>query len=242
MVANQHREQLVTVQPVGLGAPRAAIDFDARRIHHDVVDTVRDEPAVQPEAVAPGLITAAHARLRRQPAARLGLGNALEQRRGVPCRHRIAARAAHAVAQRQLPILLTQFERHVQLARFYRMLSLKGCSRRIHFALLPLNRVGRTLVLTQGGKSRTALHSICDSSRSVAAHQRARLANSGPSSVADSSTRGYGLSELFRAPSALRRPGRIGIRASEFAGSDGKERFVIPDAPFPAAICRARAP
>jgi len=86
--------------------------------------------------------------------------DALEQRRSVPCRHRIAARAAYAVAQRQFPILLTQFEGHVQLARFYRMLSLKGCSSRIHFALLPLNRVGGTLVLTQGGKSRTALHSI----------------------------------------------------------------------------------
>ncbi len=160
VVANQHREQLVTVQPVGLGPPRAAVDFNARRIHHDVVDTLLDEPAVQPEAVAPGLIAAMHARLRRKPATRLGLGDALEQRRGVPCRYRIAARAARPVAQRQLPILLTQFEGHVQLARFYRMLSLKGCSRRIHFALLPLNRVGRTLVLTQGGKSRTALHSI----------------------------------------------------------------------------------
>src|ERR1700676_2751060 len=125
-VANQHCQQLVAVQPVGLGAPRAAIDFNARRIHYDVVDTVFDEPAVQPEAVPPGLIAAAHARLRRQPATRLGLGDALEQRRGVPCRHRIAARAAHPVAQRQLPMLLTQFEGHVQLARFYRMLSLKG--------------------------------------------------------------------------------------------------------------------
>src|ERR1039457_1151154 len=161
-IAQQHRQQLVTIQPVGLGAPRAAVHFNARRIHHDVVDTVFDEPAVQPEAVAPGLIAAAHARLRRKRATRLGLGDALEQRRGVPCRQRIAAWTARAVAQRQLPIFLTQFERHVQLARFYRMLSLKGCSRRIHFVLLPLNRVGRTPVLTKGGKSRTALHSIFD--------------------------------------------------------------------------------
>src|SRR6202521_1238836 len=159
-IAQQHRQQLVAIQPVGLGAPSAAVDFNARRIHHDVVDTVFDEPAVQPEAITPRLIAAAHARLRRQPATRLGLGDALEQRRGVPCRHRIAAWTARAVAQRQLPMLLTPFEGHVQLARFYRMLSLKGCSSRIHFVLLPSNRVGRTLVLTQGGKSRTALHSI----------------------------------------------------------------------------------
>ena len=44
-----------------------------------------------------------------------------KQGRGVPCRHRIAARAARAIAQRQFPMLLTQFEGHVQLARFYRM-------------------------------------------------------------------------------------------------------------------------
>jgi hypothetical protein len=160
VVANQHREQLVAVQPVSLGAPRAAVDFNARRIHHDVVDTVRDQPAVQPEAVAPGLITAVHARVRRNRAARLGLGDAFKQRRRVPCAYRIATWPACPVAQRQFPILLTQFKGHVQRARFYRMLSLKGRSSRIHFALLPLNRVGRTLVLTQGGKSRTALHSI----------------------------------------------------------------------------------
>src|SRR5215470_12470278 len=106
---------------------------------------------MQPEAIASGLVTAVYSRFGRKPAARLGLGDALEQRRGLACRHRVVARAACPVAQRQFPVLLTQFEGHVQLACFSRMLSLKGCSRCIHFGPPSSNRVDRTLVLTQRG-------------------------------------------------------------------------------------------
>src|SRR5262249_48166107 len=84
VVANQHRQQLVTVQSVGLHSPRPAVHFDARRIHHHVVDTLFDKPTVQPEAVAPRLVTAVHIRLRAQPAARLGLGDAFTHSRRVP--------------------------------------------------------------------------------------------------------------------------------------------------------------
>ncbi|MCY1563269.1 hypothetical protein D9M68_1007920 [compost metagenome] len=40
VVAHQHRQQLVTVEPVALGAPRTTVDFDACRIHHEVMDTL----------------------------------------------------------------------------------------------------------------------------------------------------------------------------------------------------------
>jgi hypothetical protein len=39
-VAQQHRQQLVAIEPVGLGAPGVPVHFDAGRVDHDVVDAL----------------------------------------------------------------------------------------------------------------------------------------------------------------------------------------------------------
>jgi hypothetical protein len=46
MVAQQHRQQLVAVQAIGLGSPGPPVDLDARGVDHDAVDA---EGAVQLE-------------------------------------------------------------------------------------------------------------------------------------------------------------------------------------------------
>ena len=51
------------VKPIGLGAPGAPVDLDARGVDHDVVDALLDQPAVQPPAVAARLVTAEKRRL-----------------------------------------------------------------------------------------------------------------------------------------------------------------------------------
>ena len=90
---------------------------------------------MQPEAVASGFITAVYLRLLSELAAPLGFGDALEQLRRVARGHRMAAGTACPIAQRQLPILLTQFESHIQRVCLSRMLLLKGCFGCIHLLL-----------------------------------------------------------------------------------------------------------
>ena len=65
VVAQQHRQQLVAIEPIGLGAPGAPVHLDARGVDHDVVDALLDQPAVQPPAVAAGLVAGVHLGLRR---------------------------------------------------------------------------------------------------------------------------------------------------------------------------------
>ena len=40
VMAQQQAQQLVAVDPIGLGAPRVPVHFDAGRIDHDVVDAL----------------------------------------------------------------------------------------------------------------------------------------------------------------------------------------------------------
>ena len=52
VMAYEHRQQLVRIQSVGLSATGSAIDFDAGRIHDDVVHAQLSEPAMQPPPIA----------------------------------------------------------------------------------------------------------------------------------------------------------------------------------------------
>jgi hypothetical protein len=97
-VAHQHRQQLAAVEPIGLGPPRPAIDFDAGRVHHDVVDALLKQPPVQPEAVAARLVATVHHDITHQAAARLRLGDGVQHRPLVPRVHRVAARSPRLVA------------------------------------------------------------------------------------------------------------------------------------------------
>lgn len=46
VVPDKHRQQLVAIEPVRLGAPSASIDLDAGCVNDDVVDPKLAEPSV----------------------------------------------------------------------------------------------------------------------------------------------------------------------------------------------------
>jgi len=60
MVSDEHGQQLVRIQPIGLGLPCPAVHFDARGIHDDVADAELAQPSMEPPAVATGLVDAVH--------------------------------------------------------------------------------------------------------------------------------------------------------------------------------------
>jgi hypothetical protein len=54
--ADQHREELGDVQSVTLGAPEAAVDLDAGGVDDEVMDALRGQVAMEPEAVTSRLV------------------------------------------------------------------------------------------------------------------------------------------------------------------------------------------
>ena len=133
MVPQQHRQQLVPIEPIGLGPPGAPVDLDAGRVHHDVVDTLRTQPAVQPPAVATRFVATVHRRARRQLAAPARLGDARQNTGLIAGAHRIPARPAPAIAQRQRPALVAQLEAQVQSTANRRIVVAKDCLGCRHF-------------------------------------------------------------------------------------------------------------
>ena len=116
VMAQQHRQQLVAIESVGLCTPGAPVDFDARRVDHDVVDALSDQPPVQPPTVAAGLVAAMHPGLGAHTTARSRLGHAVKHRSGITGVDAVPARTATAVADRQLPRPVAELQAHVQLA------------------------------------------------------------------------------------------------------------------------------
>jgi hypothetical protein len=96
VVAQQHRQQLVAIDPVGLCTSGAPVDFDARRVDHDVVDALTDQPPMQPPTVAAGLVARMQRELRAVSRARARLGHAIKNRSGVASVDAIPARTATA--------------------------------------------------------------------------------------------------------------------------------------------------
>ena len=113
-VAEQHRQELPDVEPIGLRPPPAPIDLDARGIDHQIRDALRGERAVQPEAIAPGFVAAQHSRRGREPEAPLRLSELGRQHRQIARRDRPLARGlAEARGEAQLPVTVAQLEREV---------------------------------------------------------------------------------------------------------------------------------
>ena len=72
---DEHRRQLARVETVGLRPPPPPIHLDARGIDDAVGDAAAHEIPMQPEAVAAGLVAAAHGRGRREPEVGLRTGD-----------------------------------------------------------------------------------------------------------------------------------------------------------------------
>jgi hypothetical protein len=60
VVTDQHAHELGDVEGIALGSAGAAVDFDRRGIDNVIVDTLIDEPAMQPETIAAGLVAGDH--------------------------------------------------------------------------------------------------------------------------------------------------------------------------------------
>jgi hypothetical protein len=65
-IPRQQTEQAVQIDAVGLRPPRSSVDFDARRIHDQILDTVRDQPPMEPEPFPTGLVATHDRDIRRQ--------------------------------------------------------------------------------------------------------------------------------------------------------------------------------
>src|SRR5215831_6809948 len=70
-VAQEHRQELADIEPVGLRPALAPIDLNTGGIDDVVLDAMRDQGAVEPEAIAASLVTAHDACVLRQAKALL---------------------------------------------------------------------------------------------------------------------------------------------------------------------------
>ena len=92
MITDEHAEQLGDVDGIALGAAGAAVDLDTGGVDDRVVDAARDEEAMEPEAVAAGLIAGADGGVIGQPEAAAGAVDLSAERAEVAGRDRDAAR------------------------------------------------------------------------------------------------------------------------------------------------------
>ena len=112
----KHTHQLLDIDPIGLDPALAAIDLDARRIQHLVLDPLLPKPTMQPEAVIAGFVTRHDPHPRRTAIGCLQTRPPQQRRK----RYRVAASQAMAVHlyrarhhQADLPARLAQFKRQV---------------------------------------------------------------------------------------------------------------------------------
>jgi len=115
MVAQQHRQQLVAVQAIGLGAPGTPVHLDAAGVDHEVVGALFAQPAMEPPAVASGFVAAVHSGLRPKLAAISRLGDAVRDGGRVVRVDVVPVRGSMTIAGRQLPLLVAKLKAHVEL-------------------------------------------------------------------------------------------------------------------------------
>ena len=61
----EHRQELLEINEIRRGSSGATIHLNARRVHHEVVNTQPGEIPVDPESVPSGLVTARDRRIGR---------------------------------------------------------------------------------------------------------------------------------------------------------------------------------
>src|ERR1700730_6868381 len=86
-IPRQQAEQAVQVDAVSLRPPRSSVDFDARRIHDHIVDTVRHQPPMKPEPFTTGLVATHDRRIRPHTAPSLLLPDLELEPLEIPCRN-----------------------------------------------------------------------------------------------------------------------------------------------------------
>ena len=112
---NEHFHELHCIEAIRLGSSAAAVDFDAGGVHHLVLDSLVQQEAMQPEAVAPGLVATDHRSILGQAESLLGGLDLKEQAQGAAGGDRLdPGLLAEADAEGQLPRTGAQIQSQVE--------------------------------------------------------------------------------------------------------------------------------
>ena len=139
--ANQHADQRLGVEPIGLRLPPAPAHPNARRVDNHILYALRHEPPMQPESIAARFIAAVHRRRRREVKSCARARDFRGERRRVTRPHLRATRPlAHARRRYDQPGRSPELQTHIQ----------RRCDR-----LLVTGRRGHKLLLVRDGHTRS---------------------------------------------------------------------------------------
>jgi hypothetical protein len=117
-VASEQSDQADGVQTVCLGTPGATIHLDTRRVDDHIVDTVMMQTAMEPEAVASGLVAGEDHSALRNAEPGFGASDLPQDGRGIPGLHRHnTSPLATGSGRGQLPLTGAQLESNVEHRR-----------------------------------------------------------------------------------------------------------------------------
>lgn len=113
--ADEHRQELDHIQVVGFRPTGLALHLNAGRVHHQVLDTVSQEVAVEPEAVASGLVATENTGILGEAEALASAGDFLLEGRKVSSRDdMLAGWLSQPDGEAEAPLLVAQFKSEIQ--------------------------------------------------------------------------------------------------------------------------------
>ena len=123
VVPDEHSQQFVGIQPVCLGLPSSAVDFDARWINDDVADAELAQPSMEPPAVPASLVDAVNLGPPADLEPRSGLENVGRDGGRIAGGNGITTHMKPVIAEADLPALVAEVEADVQSAAGGRILA-----------------------------------------------------------------------------------------------------------------------
>jgi len=125
---NQTSDELSEIQPIRLCSLLPSIYLHTRRVDHNILDTLRFKPSMDPETVSACLVAAHNSCLRRQTESLFRSRNLPREALEVSGINRLLPRFLSETYRRTyLPFRCTQLQRQKQ-HRFTRILNLAGCT------------------------------------------------------------------------------------------------------------------
>ena len=114
MVADQQREQLVSVEPISLGSACETIDLDAGRVNNDVVHAQLAQPSMEPPAIASFHVDAVDLGPPSDSQALRGFKNSSSNGGRIAGGDRVPTHLASVVAAADRTFLVTEIKGYVQ--------------------------------------------------------------------------------------------------------------------------------
>jgi hypothetical protein len=93
-MTQEHGEQLMDIQAIRFRPAVAAIDLEARRVDHGVLDALADEKTMEPKAIAAGFVATHHPGRLGQAKAACGPAYLLQDRLAIARQGLVAPAAA----------------------------------------------------------------------------------------------------------------------------------------------------